>query len=141
VPAPVVLEEVSNPSAELGDGAIPLGGLSFDGVSLLSLILTVICALGFLVLFIGAIRKPAVGTAAMVLRIVALAAGAVTIVVWIVLDKLQMPNVWIDEHTPVIIVLFAVFALITIAFNIVKRTRSDEQNEDELNQDEVYAQA
>jgi hypothetical protein len=135
VPAPAP-EPVPSPEPEepiqIGGNNIPLGGFNVEGVSLLSLILALICAISFLVMLFGAIRKTTSHVVAKVLRLIAIVTGVVTVIAWIVLDQLQMPNVWIDEHTPIIIVLFAVFALSTIVFNITKLSKSSgEQDQGE----------
>jgi hypothetical protein len=53
--------------------------------------------------------------------------ATVTVVAWVLLDKLHMPTAWLDQYSPTIITLFMVFAFAMAAFHIVKKQAPEEE--------------
>jgi Ca2+/Na+ antiporter len=125
--------QTGNPVEDLAAGNVPRGDFEAAGVwSLLNLILSLICLIAFILLLVSAIRKRDVQTSAKLFRVFATAMAAVTVVVWVLLDKLQMPTAWLDQYSPIIIALFAVFAIATAAFRISRNHEDKAEAPDSL---------
>jgi hypothetical protein len=132
-PAEVVQIEAQtgNPVTDLANGNVPRGDFEAAGVwSLLNLILSLICFIGFILMLVSAFRKRDVQISAKIFRIFTIVMAAVTVIVWVILDKLQMPTAWLDQYSPIILALFVVFAIAAAAFNMSKKNRDETDETD-----------
>ncbi|MDR0853430.1 MAG: InlB B-repeat-containing protein [Clostridiales Family XIII bacterium] len=125
--------QTGNIVTDLANGNVPLGGFGASGVwSLLNLILAAVAAVGFFIIGYSAITKRTYQFTARLVRLFAIIASALTFIVWVILGQLHMPTVWMDNHTPVIMLLFAITVGLTVAFNVMKRGEEYGSYEDAL---------
>jgi amino acid transporter len=72
------------------------------------------------------------------LKILALVAGVGTLVVWLLLDNLSQPMVWINAWTIFVAIMFVVHVVILAAYLVIRR-RADADDDSEFGQS--YQQA
>jgi hypothetical protein len=104
--------QTGNLVTDLFKGNVPEGSFSTTaGASLLSLILAVFAAFGFIIMAAVTIIRNASRRRGSTVFITAITAaiGAATFIVWLVLDSLEKPTTWVNSYTPIIAVLFILF--------------------------------
>jgi predicted outer membrane repeat protein len=135
--------QTGNPVVDLAEGNVPLGNLDTTLViSLLNLILAVLAALGSLVLLAAnLLRRRHFKGAILLTGIAAVVLGLITVVVWLVLDGLNRPTAWLDAYTPIIVALFALFAIMGIIHTVValRKTKDDDGDKNQDNRAVVTA--
>lgn len=62
-------------------------------------------------------------------RILAVIAGIITPIVWLILDLPLIGMVWIDHSTPWTALVFIIMLIFTLVFNMRKRDPEDEETE------------
>ncbi|MDR0875690.1 MAG: hypothetical protein LBN12_05720, partial [Clostridiales Family XIII bacterium] len=115
----------------LANGNVPLGNFFGNGAwSLLDLIFAVIAAVLSIYLIVGAVLKrrrdqgidsyteEEVKQQGNVLKVLAIAAGVLTIVVWLILDDLSTPVTWINKWTLPVVIIFIVHIAAFFAYKI-----------------------
>jgi uncharacterized repeat protein (TIGR02543 family) len=122
--------QTGNLVRDLIDGNVPLGGFGARGVwSLLNMILALISLVSLCIMLISIFRKKEYQAMARLLQIASAAMAAVTVIVWVILDKLHVPTVWIDQYTATIAALFIVTAIVTVVFNLTKKNAASAKAE------------
>jgi uncharacterized repeat protein (TIGR02543 family) len=147
--------QTGNPLTDLLGGNVPLGNIGAMAVwSLLSLIMSAIAVAIAILLAIGAMLRrreeeedERLGDCNSeeeekdrkrqgLLKILACACGALTLIVWLILDDLTLPMAWINKWTIVVGVVFAMHLALFILYKVNSGNRRDE-NEDEPAQDSL----
>jgi uncharacterized repeat protein (TIGR02543 family) len=129
--------QTGNPFVDLANGNVPLGSTAVQGAwSLLSLIVSLLALFSTLALVLsGLIRRrkheqdTSEGSAHktspyLILMIVAAVVGVLTPVVWLVLDTLSQPMVWINSWT-VFVIAFLVLHLALLVASVIVRRKTD----------------
>jgi uncharacterized repeat protein (TIGR02543 family) len=88
--------------------------------SLLSLILSIAAVISVLLAVVTALRRRENKNG--ILQIIAIAVGILTPIVWLLLDNLSQPMVFINKWTILVAIIFAVHLILTIAYK--KKGRS-----------------
>jgi amino acid transporter len=125
IAAPVTVQP-ANATKNVAKTNIPLGGITQTGAwSLLSLLFSGI-GIFVAILQLGGLisrRKESESELrearmqarrAAILRVVAIAAGLLTALVWIILENFHQPMAWINRDTSIIAILFGVTVLLTV---------------------------
>jgi uncharacterized repeat protein (TIGR02543 family) len=137
-------EEMAQLEAQTGDifadiaaGVVPLGNPLVTGAwSLLSLIFALLALISTLILlFSGFIPRKRSNKAEddkgaeqthsrgryLSLKVVALVAGILASVVWLIFDDISLPMVWINSWTIFVAALFVIHLVVMIAYIVVRR--------------------
>jgi uncharacterized repeat protein (TIGR02543 family) len=120
--------------ADIAAGTVPLGNLQVIGAwSLLSLTLAVLALISALILlfsgFVPRRRKVDEGEDSeattpgryLTLKVIALIAGALVAVVWVIFDDISRPMVWINSWTIFVAALFVIHLVVMTAYIVVRR--------------------
>jgi uncharacterized repeat protein (TIGR02543 family) len=144
--------QTGNIFKDLMDGNIPLGNLSGKGAwSLLSLLMSLIAAIISIVLSIGLFRgskkeedfdtvnseeEVRSKKKQLLTKLLAIIVGVVTIVLWLILDDLSDPVVWINKWTLVIGLVFAAHIVLLV---LCRSTHKIDRNSDDGKFADTYA--
>jgi uncharacterized repeat protein (TIGR02543 family) len=117
--------QTGNIFADIANGNVPLGNLLAKGAwSLLSMIFAVLALVMAITMIVG--RKNEQNR---ILRILAICFGLLTPIIWVILEDFSQPVAWINQHTIIIAIIFA----ITVAQFLFYRVRhNDEDKADAL---------
>lgn len=145
--------QTGNPLLDLATGNVPLGGMNQRGAwSLLSLLLSAVALITAIYLIISGFKarnkRSTQEEAEMeattqdedeeeqrknrysVLRVLAIIIGILTPVVFLLLDDLTTPMVWINRWTPVVLAVFLIHA-VTNVLQYLRNRKADELDEEE----------
>ncbi|GHU65507.1 hypothetical protein AGMMS49983_13330 [Clostridia bacterium] len=142
--------QTGNLFRDLANGNVPLGSFfGNDAWSLLSLILSLIAVIVSLLLIVRAVVKRREHKDAalyedaetdeekkerrkytMVLRVTTIVIGFLTLVVWLLLDDLSLPMVWINKWTIFVAVVFLVHIIFLAVYRYNKAKEEKEDEED-----------
>jgi heme A synthase len=120
--------EEGNIIANVIRGDVPFGDFEAAGEwSLLNMILASICFISMIFLLVGGFReRKCEDFSARIVRLFGVVIAVVTIVIWGILDKLQMPTAFLDQYSPIVLTLFALFAIAVVALNAANKKNKEE---------------
>jgi uncharacterized repeat protein (TIGR02543 family) len=103
--------QTGNLFSDIGNGNVPLGGFFTDGAwSLISLLLSLLALVIAALTIVGIVSK----RRAELLKLVTIALGFATTIVWLILDDMSKPMVWFNQST--LYILLIVLAQVALIF-------------------------
>ncbi|GHU62028.1 hypothetical protein AGMMS49983_02780 [Clostridia bacterium] len=128
--------QTGNIFRDLANGNVPRGDFYGDNAwSLLSLILSLIAVITAVLLTIAAAtqrrRNGEIESyngeeeekrrrRGRMIRVLAIVAGVLTLIVWLILDDLTLPMVWVNKWTILVAIVFIVHLLLTVIYKVRK---------------------
>uniref|UniRef100_S0DEV6 Uncharacterized protein n=1 Tax=termite gut metagenome TaxID=433724 RepID=S0DEV6_9ZZZZ len=144
-------DQTGNPLTDLISGNVPLGHFGVGGAwSLLSLLMSLLGLLVALLLFISMLVRHkqraqeeeapesadaeedegrAKARRATLLRLGAIVTGLLTGFVFLILDNLSHPMVWINRNTVIVALVFVVHMVLVAVFNLLRRREAHEEDD------------
>jgi uncharacterized repeat protein (TIGR02543 family) len=128
----MLVAQTGNPVLDIFNGNVPLGNFVAQGVwSLLSLLLVVLALLSALfVVAPGFISKRLREQRRGILGLVSAALAVIALLLWLLLDTLANPMAWINSNTLYVVIVFALYVVVAIAYLALRKSRRDESDSD-----------
>lgn len=119
-----------NPFADIANGNVPLGGLSYDTAwGFVNLLLAVLSVLMALLMFVVLLRRRSTGRLVTPLRFITLVTGVLTGLLFLLLENLTQPMVFINKWTPLMTLLFVAQAVLLVVQQVAKKRSEEHQPE------------
>jgi amino acid transporter len=147
VPAPTVTKEnvdvrlanqTGNPILDVLNGNVPLGGFATKGAwSLLSLLMSLVAVIFSVLLVVGVFMRRREDDYededrrrhGKILKTFTIIVGILTPIVWLILDNLNQPMVWINNWTVFVGITFIVHIALLVVYKLRKGNEEKEEED------------